>query len=103
MLAFRRALDLWPAHPDATHELGVALLMAGSSEDAAHTLDLASGSRPDDAGYLADAGLAQLRAGRLDEARQRLERAAAMEPTDPITRAYLAELERVEAEIGKGR
>jgi len=103
MLAFRRALDLWPAHPDATHELGVTLLMAGSTEDAAHTLDLASGSRPDDFGYLADAGLAQLRAGRLDEARQRLERAAAMEPTDPITRAYLAELERVEAEIGKGR
>ncbi len=101
--AFRHALELWPGHPDATHELGVVLLMAGSTEDAVRRLDEASGSRPDDAGYLADAGFAQLRAGRLAEARQRLERAADLEPADLITRAYLAELERIEAEIVRRR
>ena len=100
--AFRRTLELWPAHPDATHELGVALLTAGSLDDAVRTLEEAAALRPDDAGYLADAGFAQLRAGRLAEARERLERAARLGPADPITRAYLSELERVEAEIGRG-
>ncbi|HEX4744873.1 MAG TPA: hypothetical protein VFW12_09430, partial [Candidatus Limnocylindria bacterium] len=57
--------------------------------------------RPDDAGYLADAGFAQLRAGRLAEARERLQRASTLDGGDPITRAYLAELERVEAELGR--
>lgn len=99
--AFRQALELWPGHPDATHELGVALLMSGSFDDAGRALEEAARARPDDAGYLADAGFAQLRAGRLAEARERLERAAAAEPADPITRAYLTELERVEAEIGR--
>ncbi len=99
--AFRRALELWPDQPDALHELGVSLLMGASAHEALALLDLASRLRPDDAGYLADAGFAQLRAGRLPEARQRLERAATLDGTDTITRAYLAELDRVEAEIGR--
>ncbi len=100
--AFRRALELWPNQPDALHELGVTLLMGAGTTEAVALLDEASGLRPDDAGYLADAGFAHLRAGRLAEARQRLERASTIDNADPITRAYLAELDRIEAEIGRG-
>ena len=99
--AFRRALELWPSQPDALHELGVSLLMGAGATEAVALLDEASRLRPDDAGYLADSGFAQLRAGRLAEARQRLERASSLDDADPITRAYLAELERIEAEIGR--
>lgn len=99
--AFRRALELWPGQPDALHELGVSLLMGAGATEAVDLLDEASRLRPDDAGYLADAGFAQLRAGRLAEARDRLQRASTLDESDPITRAYLAELERVEAEIGR--
>ena len=100
--AFRRALELWPGQPDALHELGVSLLMGAGATEAVGLLDEASRLRPDDAGYLADSGFAQLRAGRLAEARERLERAAALGGADPITRAYLAELDRIEGEIGRG-
>lgn len=99
--AFRRALELWPGQPDALHELGVSLLMGSGASEAVTLLDEASRLRPDDAGYLADAGFAQLRAGRLAEARERLQRASTLDGGDPITRAYLAELERVEAELGR--
>lgn len=99
--AFRRALELWPGQPDALHELGVSLLMGTGATEAVALLDEASRLRPDDPGYLADAGFAQLRAGRLAEARQRLERAATLDGADPITRGYLVELDRVEAEIGR--
>ena len=99
--AFRRALELWPGQPDALHELGVSLLMGQGATEAVDLLDEASRLRPDDAGYLADAGFAQLRAGRLAEARDRLQRASTLDGSDPITRAYLAELERLEAEIGR--
>ncbi|MBI3522390.1 MAG: hypothetical protein HY071_04725, partial [Chloroflexi bacterium] len=64
-------------------------------------LEQAATLRPTDPGYLADAGFAQLRAGNLTAARQRLERASGIDERDPITRAYLAELERVEAEVGR--
>ena len=99
--AFRRALELWPGQPDALHELGVSLLMGSGASEAVDLLDEASRLRPEDAGYLADAGFAQLRAGHLAEARERLQRASSLDDDDPITRAYLAELERVEAEIGR--
>lgn len=99
--AFRRALELWPGQPDALHELGVSLLMGGGASEAARLLDEASRLRPDDAGYLADAGFAQLRAGHLAEARDRLQRASTLDAGDPITRGYLQELERIEAEISR--
>ena len=52
--------------------------------------------RPEDAGYLADAGFAQLRAGNLNAARERLTLASELDADDPITQAYLQELARVE-------
>ena len=46
--------------------------MAERTGDALPMLDAAARLRPEDAGYLADAGFAQLRAGNLHAARERL-------------------------------
>jgi tetratricopeptide (TPR) repeat protein len=94
--AFARVLELWPDQPDALHELGVALLMAERTTDAVPLLDAAARLRPEDAGYIADAGFAQLRAGNLPAARERLVLASELDADDPITKAYLLELARVE-------
>ena len=99
--SFRRALELAPEQPDVMHELGVALLASGSKEDALGLLDRAAALRPGSAGYIADAGFAHLRAGDLDAARERLRIASTIDADDPLTRAYLAELERVEDSSGK--
>src|SRR5438552_1176876 len=95
--AFRRVLELVPEQPDALHELGVALLASGSDGDAVRLLDQAATLRPHDAAYLADAGFAHLRAGDLRAARDRLRLATAIDAADPLTRAYLEELEHAEA------
>ncbi|HEV2251201.1 MAG TPA: tetratricopeptide repeat protein [Candidatus Limnocylindria bacterium] len=94
--ALTRVLELWPEQPDALHELGVALLMAERTTDALPLLDEAARLRPEDAGYLADAGFAQLRAGNLHAARERLMLASELDADDPITQAYLQELARLE-------
>jgi Tfp pilus assembly protein PilF len=99
--SFRRALDLAPEQPDVMHELGVALLASGSKADALGLLDRAAALRPGQAAYIADAGFAHLRAGDLTAARERLRIASTIDAEDPLTRAYLAELERVEAASGK--
>jgi Tfp pilus assembly protein PilF len=99
--SFRRALDLAPEQPDVMHELGVALLASGSKADALGLLDRAAALRPGEAAYIADAGFAHLRAGDLDAARERLRIASTIDAADPLTRAYLAELERAEAASGK--
>ncbi len=99
--SFRRALDLAPEQPDVMHELGVALLATGSKADALGLLDRAAALRPGQAAYIADAGFAHLRAGDLDAARERLRIASTLDSEDPLTRTYLAELERIEAATGK--
>ncbi len=101
LASFARVLELWPEHPDALHELGVALLMADDVEQAIDALERAAALRPADPAYLADAGFAQLRAGDLGAARERLEHARTLDADDPITRAYLQELDRVQAAISK--
>jgi tetratricopeptide (TPR) repeat protein len=98
---FARVLELWPDQPDALHELGVALLMADRTAEALRLLDHAAQLRPSDAGYLADAGFAQLRAGNLRAARDRLVQASELDAADPITQAYLTELARVEHAVGR--
>jgi Tfp pilus assembly protein PilF len=98
--SFRRALEIAPDQPDVMHELGVALLATGSKGDALGLLDRAAALRPGEAAYIADAGFAHLRAGDLDAARERLRIASTLDADDPLTRAYLAELERAEAATG---
>ena len=100
-VSFRRALDLAPDQPDVMHELGVALLASGVKADAVGLLDRAAALRPGQAAYIADAGFAHLRAGDLEAARERLRIASTIDAEDPLTRAYLAELQRVEASSGK--
>ena len=100
-VSFRRALDLSPDQPDVMHELGVALLASGVKADAVGLLDRAAALRPGQAAYIADAGFAHLRAGDLEAARERLRIASTIDAEDPLTRAYLAELQRVEASSGK--
>jgi len=99
--SFRRALELAPEQADVMHELGVALLASGSRADALGLLDRAAALRPGQAAYIADAGFAHLRAGDIEAARERLRIASTIDAGDPLTRAYLAELERVEAASGK--
>ena len=96
--AFRRALEILPDQPDAEHELGVALLMLGKIDEAVLSLEEASHHRPDDPGFLADVGFGYMVSGNLYVARSRLERARALDPEDEITRQYLEELEKREAE-----
>lgn len=96
LASFARVLELWPEHPDALHELGVALLMADDVDQAVGALERAAALRPAEPAYLADAGFAQMRAGHLAAARERLEHARTLDADDPITRAYLDELDRVE-------
>jgi Flp pilus assembly protein TadD len=98
---FRRVLELWPEQPDALHELGVTLLVNERTNEALRLLDRAARLRPKDAGYVADAGFAQLRAGNLKAARERLAQASELDASDPITNAYLQELARVEAAVGR--
>jgi tetratricopeptide (TPR) repeat protein/TolB-like protein len=102
LASFARVLELWPEHPDALHEVGVALLMANDVEQAVLALERAAALRPAEAAYIADAGFAQLRAGDLAAARERLEHARSLDAEDPITRAYLQELDRVQAAVAKG-
>jgi tetratricopeptide (TPR) repeat protein/TolB-like protein len=102
LASFARVLQLWPEHPDALHELGVALLMADDIEQAVGALERAAALRPAEPAYLADAGFAQMRAGDLAAARERLEHARTLDAEDPITRAYLEELDRVQAAVAKG-
>ncbi len=98
LASFARVLELWPEHPDALHELGVALLMANDVEQAVGALERAAALRPAEAAYLADAGFAHMRAGDFAAARERLEHARTLDADDPITRAYIEELTRVEGE-----
>ncbi|MEK6620405.1 MAG: tetratricopeptide repeat protein, partial [Chloroflexota bacterium] len=86
---------------DAMHELGVALVEGGRPDDALPLLVRATEMRPDDPGYLADEGYARLRTGDVAGAGERIRRASRLDPDDPLTRAYLAELERLEIEAGK--
>ncbi len=102
LASFARVLELWPEHPDALHELGVALLMADDVDQAVDALERAAALRPAEPAYLADAGFAQMRAGDLAAARERLEHARTLDADDPITRAYLNELDRVQAAVAKG-
>jgi hypothetical protein len=43
-----------------------------------------------------------MRAGDLAAARERLEHARTLDTDDPITRAYLVELDRIQAAVAKG-
>jgi len=92
--AFRRAVDLRPAFPDAWNELGYALRNQGRYAESVQAYDEALRLRPRFPEALEYLGEAYVKMGRLDDARRVLER---LKPLDAGRARELAEA------IQKGR
>jgi tetratricopeptide (TPR) repeat protein len=86
--AFRRALALRAAFPDAWNELGFALRNQGRYIEALAAYDEALRQRPDFPEALEYLGEAYVKLGRLDDAQRVLDR---LRPLDPGRAAELAE------------
>jgi tetratricopeptide (TPR) repeat protein len=86
--AFRRAIALRPAFPDAWNELGFALRNQGRYPEALTAYDEALRQRPDFPEALEYLGEAYVKLGRLDDAQRVLER---LRPLDPGRAAELDE------------
>lgn len=92
--AFRKAVDLRPAYPEAWNELGYALRNQGKYPDALKAYDEALRLRPNFPEALEYLGEAYVKLGRADDARKILER---LKPLDAGRAGELAEA------IAKGR
>ena len=92
--AFRRALDLRAAFPEAWNELGYALRQQGRYPESLDAYAEALRLRPDFPEALEYLGEAYVKLGRLDDARRVLDR---LRPLDPGRAGELAEV------IEKGR
>lgn len=92
--AFRKAVDLRPAYPEAWNELGYALRNQGKYEDSLKAYDEALRLRPNFPEALEYLGEAYVKLGRVDDARKILER---LRPLDAARAGELAEA------IAKGR
>jgi tetratricopeptide (TPR) repeat protein len=86
--AFRKALDLRPAYPEAWNELGYALRNQGKYAESLKAYDEALRLRPDYPEALEYLGEAYVKLGRLDDARRVLER---LRPLDAGMARELAE------------
>jgi len=86
--AFRQALNMRPAFPDAWSELGFALRQQGRYTESLAAYDEALRLRPDFPEALEYLGEAYVKLGRLDDARRVLGR---LRPLDPERAAELAE------------
>ena len=87
-VAFRRAVALRPAFPEAWNELGFALRNQGRYADSLAAYDEALRLRPSFPEALEYLGEAYVKLGRLEDARRVLER---LRPLDPGRAAELAE------------
>ncbi len=92
--AFRKAVDLRPAYPEAWNELGYALRNQGRYADSLKAYDEALRLRPNFPEALEYLGEAYVKLGRADDARKLLER---LKPLDAARAGELAEA------ISKGR
>ncbi len=92
--AFRKAVDLRPAYPEAWNELGYALRNQGRYADSINAYDQALRLRPNFPEALEYLGEAYVKLGRVDDARQILER---LKPLDAGRAGELAEV------IAKGK
>jgi tetratricopeptide (TPR) repeat protein len=86
--AFRKAVDLRPAYPEAWNELGYALRNQGKYPDSLKAYDEALRLRPNFPEALEYLGEAYVKLGRVDDARKLLER---LKPLDAGRAAELAE------------
>ena len=92
--AFRKAVDLRPADPEAWNQLGYALRNQGKYPDSLKAYDEALRLRPNYPEALEYLGEAYVKLGRVDDARKILER---LKPLDSAMAAELAEV------IAKGK
>lgn len=94
--AFKQSLALNPPNPNVAREFVIEAICVdatGEAVVAARDVALANAS---DAGLLANLGLALLADGQVSQARQITERAAAMSPSDRITKSLLNEIVQVQ-------
>ncbi|MFZ0700525.1 MAG: tetratricopeptide repeat protein [Candidatus Acidiferrales bacterium] len=83
---FARAHDLSAGQVDVLREASLCAMELGRSKEAISYASSALRVRPGDAGLQANLALAFLLAGRLDEAKQSIEKAKVEDPADPIAR-----------------
>ena len=86
--AFRKAVDLRPAYPEAWNDLGYALRNQGKYADSLKAYDEALRLRPNFPEALEYLGEAYVKLGRVDDARKILER---LKPLDAARAGELAE------------
>ena len=87
-VAFRKAVDLRPAYPEAWNELGYALRNQGNYPDSLKAYDEALRLRPNFPEALEYLGEAYVKLGRVDDARKILER---LKPLDAARAQELTE------------
>jgi tetratricopeptide (TPR) repeat protein len=92
--AFRKAVNLRPAYPEAWNELGYALRNQGRYADSLNAYDEALRLRPNFPEALEYLGEAYVKLGRMDDARKTLDR---LKPLDAGRAGELAEV------IAKGK
>jgi len=92
---FSRAHGLKPDQPDVAREAGLAALERNKAALATTFLEAAIRSNPSDAGLVANLALAQLVAGKVDEAHRSASNAVSRSPHDTVSRVVLRAVERV--------
>lgn len=92
-VAFRKALEVDPAHAPTLNYLGYMLVEDGAQlEEAVSLIRQALAAEPDNGSYLDSLGWAFYKQGKLDQARQQLERAAGLSKTNSVIQDHLGDV-----------
>jgi Flp pilus assembly protein TadD len=86
---YRKALGIYPNMADIRIDLGRLYLRAGQTDKAFHEFSEVLTKSPSNSKALVWAGIARLKSGRNDEARQFWRQAQAAAPGDPGARALV--------------
>jgi Flp pilus assembly protein TadD len=100
--AFKHAYAIEQENAEIGRQLVAACLALGGTQEAVAVAAEVSSMHPDDAGLLANLGLALLADGRVDDAETVVQRALAMDESDPVTRR-LWRVVRERAQALRGR
>ena len=91
--AFRKALDVDPAHAPTLNYLGYMLVEDGRQlDEAVRLIRQAVEAEPDNGSYLDSLGWAFYKQGRLGEAREQLERAAGLAKSNSVIQDHLGDV-----------
>jgi tetratricopeptide (TPR) repeat protein len=92
-VAFRKALTVDPAHAPTLNYLGYMLVEDGAQlEEAVTLIQQALAAEPENGSYLDSLGWAFYKQGKLDQARQQLERAAVLARTNSVIQDHLGDV-----------